>query len=105
MSVVRPQPISGLELGHASTDELGADARPDPRLLRAPVLPLLGPVPFVFVEVEDLHSESLDGRDAKRTPTWASVQECPPEAIHLPQREGEPVRRRPARLRGRPGTL
>src|SRR5438067_180337 len=89
MSVVRPQSISGLELVQASADELGADALANGSLLHAPAFPLLAAVPFVSVEIEDLHSESLKAGDADRTPACATVQQCPPERW---------TRARPARL-------
>src|SRR5439155_24744115 len=77
MSVVRPEPISGLELVHASTDELGADARADPRVLGSPARPLLVPVPVVSVEIEDLHGESLDGRRRCRRLAVRRHERCP----------------------------
>jgi hypothetical protein len=55
VGVVRPQSVAGLELVHASAEQLGPDACADPRVLAAPALAVLGAIPLVTVQVEDLH--------------------------------------------------
>ena len=54
--VVRPEPVPGLELVHAAADQLGVQPSPDPRVLGAPALALLGAVPLIAVEIEDVHA-------------------------------------------------
>ena len=56
MRVVRPEPVAGLELVHAPADHLRADLPPDPGVLASPALAVLGAIPLVGVEVEDLHA-------------------------------------------------
>jgi hypothetical protein len=55
MRVVRPEPITGLELIEAAAEELCAHALAHPRVLAPPAGAILLTVPFVAVEVEDLH--------------------------------------------------
>ena len=70
MRVVRPEPVAGLELVHAAADELGVDVRADPRILAAPSGPILRAIPFVAVQVEDLHGVELMSRAGRdRSPS------------------------------------
>src|SRR5262249_49010014 len=59
--VVRPEPIARHDLVHAAADQLGADVLADPGVLAPPALTILGAVPLVPVEVEDLHGDEVSG--------------------------------------------
>ncbi len=50
--VVRPKTIAGLQLVQAAADQLRVEPRADPRVLRAPALAVLDPIPLVAIEVE-----------------------------------------------------
>ena len=67
MRMERAETVAGLELVHAAADQLGADVMADPRVLALPALALLGAVPLVPVEVEDLHRASGSRGQGRRT--------------------------------------
>jgi hypothetical protein len=55
MHVVREEPVPGLELVQAPSEELGSEAPADESVLAAPTGAALLPVPLVAVQVEDVH--------------------------------------------------
>src|SRR4029079_5499903 len=55
MRVVRPQPITQLEVVRAPAGKLGTDVVAPPRILAPPAGAILLAIPLVRVEVEDLH--------------------------------------------------
>jgi hypothetical protein len=66
MKVVGTQPILGLDLVHCRAEELTADARAHPGVLAPPAGPILGAIPLVAVQVEDLrHAPTLGGQSAQ----------------------------------------
>src|SRR5689334_6319178 len=59
VGVKRPLLVTRLDLVHARANQLGVGVRTDPGVLEAPAFSIFRAIPFVCVEIEDLHAASL----------------------------------------------
>ena len=73
VQVVRAEPIARVKLVHRRAQQLSPDVPADKGVPAAPALTLLGAVPLVAVQVEDLHAKERR-RSAARTPGVSATQ-------------------------------
>ena len=83
MSVVRPQPMTRIELVQASADQLRVQPCTDPGVLAAPAIAFLRPVPFVAVQVENVHADNPSRRRAPNTAVTSGTR-CRVPLVTLP---------------------